>query len=56
MAQKEVNGPISCSFASPKISSSKIYAELASVGILVALAVTAVWSEHQPESAKQNTE
>ena len=25
-----------------------------SVGILVALAVTAVWPEHQPESAKQN--
>jgi len=27
-----------------------------SVGILVALAVTAVWPEHQPESAKQNAE
>ena len=27
-----------------------------SVGILVALAVVAVWPEHQPESAKQNAE
>jgi uncharacterized membrane protein YgaE (UPF0421/DUF939 family) len=27
-----------------------------SVGILVALAVTAVWPEHQPESAKQSAE
>ena len=27
-----------------------------SVGILVALSVTAVWPEHQPESAKQNAE
>jgi uncharacterized membrane protein YccC len=27
-----------------------------SVGILVALALTAVWPEHQPESAKQNAE
>jgi len=27
-----------------------------SVGILVALAVTAVWPEHQPESAKRNAE
>jgi uncharacterized membrane protein YgaE (UPF0421/DUF939 family) len=27
-----------------------------SVGILVALAVTAVWSERQPDSAKQNAE
>jgi uncharacterized membrane protein YccC len=27
-----------------------------SIGILVALAVVAVWPEHQPESAKQNAE
>jgi len=27
-----------------------------SIGILVALAVVAVWSEDQPESAKQNAE
>jgi len=27
-----------------------------SVGILVALALVAVWPEHQPESAKQNAE